>query len=30
VLDAGANGEIQVFPLSSPTWEHVDMNLFIR
>jgi ABC-type transport system substrate-binding protein len=30
VLDAGAAGNIQVFPLSSPTWEHIDMNLFIR
>lgn len=31
VLDAEEGGDpIQVFLLSSPTWEHIDMNLFIR
>ncbi|NJK80903.1 MAG: peptide ABC transporter substrate-binding protein [Chloroflexaceae bacterium] len=30
VLQAGDAGDLQVFPLTSPTWEHMDMNLFIR
>jgi ABC-type transport system substrate-binding protein len=30
VLEAAAAGEIQAELLSSPTWEHIDMNLFIR
>lgn len=29
VLQAGEAGEIQVIPVSSPTWEHIDFNLFI-
>ncbi len=28
VLEAGAEGKIQAFPLTSSTWEHVDMNLY--
>jgi ABC-type transport system substrate-binding protein len=30
VLAADEEGSLQVVPLSSPTWEHVDMNLFLR
>ncbi len=30
VLEAAATGDIQAVPLTSPTWEHLDMNLFIR
>jgi ABC-type transport system substrate-binding protein len=30
VLAAGIEGSLQVVPLSSPTWEHIDMNLFLR
>ncbi len=30
VLEAAEAGQIQAFPLASPTWEHMDMNLFIR
>jgi ABC-type transport system substrate-binding protein len=30
VMNAGTRGEIQFFPLASATWEHVDMNLYLR
>jgi ABC-type transport system substrate-binding protein len=30
VLEAAEAGELQAFPITSPTWEHVDMNLFAR
>ncbi len=30
VLSASEEGQIQAFLLTSPTWEHIDMNLFIR
>jgi ABC-type transport system substrate-binding protein len=30
VIDAGAEGRIQFFPLTSATWEHMDMNLYVR
>ncbi|NJO83418.1 MAG: hypothetical protein HC828_11755 [Blastochloris sp.] len=30
VLQAASNGDIQAFTVASPTWEHLDMNLFIR
>jgi ABC-type transport system substrate-binding protein len=29
VFEAGEAGQIQAYPFSSPTWEHVDFNLFI-
>ncbi|NJP07368.1 MAG: peptide ABC transporter substrate-binding protein [Chloroflexaceae bacterium] len=29
VLQEGEAGSIQVYPIASPTWEHIDMNLFI-
>jgi ABC-type transport system substrate-binding protein len=29
VLQAGEAGQIQAFPFSSPTWEHIDFNLFL-
>jgi ABC-type transport system substrate-binding protein len=29
VLAEGEEGTIQAFPLTSPTWEHIDMNLFL-
>jgi ABC-type transport system substrate-binding protein len=30
VFDAANEGSIIAYPFSSPTWEHVDMNLYIR
>jgi ABC-type transport system substrate-binding protein len=30
VLDAAAAGDVQAFTIASPTWEHIDFNLFIR
>lgn len=30
VLEAAAAGQIQAETLASPTWEHMDMNLFMR
>jgi ABC-type transport system substrate-binding protein len=29
VLAEGEQGTIQAFPITSPTWEHVDFNLFV-
>jgi ABC-type transport system substrate-binding protein len=30
VLEAAAAGDIQGFTVASPTWEHIDMNLFTK
>lgn len=30
VLQAAEEGRIQAYALASPTWEHVDMNIFLR
>jgi ABC-type transport system substrate-binding protein len=30
VIDAAAQGQIAVDTIASPTWEHVDFNLYIR
>jgi ABC-type transport system substrate-binding protein len=30
VLDAAAEGRVQAYTIASPTWEHIDMNLFIK
>ncbi|NJN15295.1 MAG: peptide ABC transporter substrate-binding protein [Oscillochloris sp.] len=30
VLDAAAEGDIQAYSVASPTWEHIDMNLFTK
>ena len=30
VLEAGREGNLQVETIASPTWEHIDMNLFTR
>lgn len=30
VIKAGAEGQIQAYTDASPTWEHMDMNLFVR
>jgi ABC-type transport system substrate-binding protein len=30
MIEAGENGQVQFFPIASATWEHVDMNLFVR
>jgi ABC-type transport system substrate-binding protein len=30
VLDAVKDGKIQAFTIASPTWEHIDMNLFVK
>jgi ABC-type transport system substrate-binding protein len=30
VLDAAAAGDVQAFTIASPTWEHIDMNLFTK
>lgn len=30
VLDAAAAGDIQAYTVASPTWEHIDMNIFIK
>ncbi|MFN5933150.1 MAG: ABC transporter substrate-binding protein, partial [Roseiflexaceae bacterium] len=30
VVDAAAKGKVQVKTIASPTWEHMDFNLFIK
>jgi ABC-type transport system substrate-binding protein len=30
VIEAGRQGQIQVTSFPSPTWSHIDMNLFVR
>ena len=30
VVDAAAKGKVQVKTLASPTWEHMDFNLFVK
>jgi len=30
VVDAAAKGKVQVVTLASPTWEHMDFNLFVK
>jgi len=30
VLEAAKKGQVQVFMLASSTWEHIDMNLYVR
>jgi hypothetical protein len=30
VLDAAAAGDIQAYTIASATWEHIDMNLFVK
>jgi ABC-type transport system substrate-binding protein len=30
VLDAAAAGDIQAYTVASPTWEHIDMNIFLK
>ena len=30
VVDAAAKGKVQVVTIASPTWEHVDMNMFVK
>ena len=30
VLDAAAAGDVQAFTIASPTWEHIDFNLFVK
>jgi ABC-type transport system substrate-binding protein len=30
VLDAAAAGDVQAFLSASPTWEHIDFNLFVK
>jgi ABC-type transport system substrate-binding protein len=30
VLDAAAQGDVQGFTIASPTWEHIDFNLFVK
>jgi ABC-type transport system substrate-binding protein len=30
VLDAAAAGDVQAFTIASPTWEHIDFNLFVE
>lgn len=30
VLQAAEAGEVQGFTIASPTWEHIDMNLFVK
>ncbi len=30
VLDAAERGEVQAFKITSPTWEHLDMNLYTK
>ncbi len=30
VIEAGKEGKIQAFVVPSPTWEHIDMNLFTK
>ncbi len=30
VIEAGKEGKIQALSVASPTWEHIDMNLFTK
>jgi len=30
VLDAAEAGDVQAFTIASPTWEHIDFNLFVK
>ena len=30
VLDAAKEGKVQAEVLPSPTWEHIDMNMFVK
>ncbi len=30
VIEAGASGKVTVIPITSSTWEHIDMNLFVK
>ena len=30
VVDAAAKGKVQVVTLASPTWEHIDFNMFVK
>lgn len=30
ILRSGDEGRIIAYPITSPTWEHVDMNLYLR
>jgi len=30
VIKAAAEGKVQVATLASPTWEHIDFNLFVK
>ncbi len=30
VLDAAEGGDVQAYTIASPTWEHIDFNLFVR
>jgi ABC-type transport system substrate-binding protein len=30
VLQAAEAGDVQAFTIASPTWEHIDFNLFTR
>ena len=30
VVDAAAKGKVQVKTLASPTWEHIDFNMFVK
>jgi len=30
VLDAATAGDVQAFTIASPTWEHIDFNLFVK
>lgn len=30
VLDAAAKGDVQATTIASPTWEHIDFNLFLK
>lgn len=30
VLDAAAAGDVQAYTIASPTWEHIDFNLFVK
>jgi len=30
VLKAAAKGQVQATTIASPTWEHIDFNLFVK
>ncbi|NNJ12557.1 peptide ABC transporter substrate-binding protein [Chloroflexales bacterium ZM16-3] len=30
VLEAAKKGDLQAFTIASPTWEHIDMNMFVK